>query len=124
MTLLVLKAFWSLIYFDLYLVRGNFAALHNKIRDRRISARPASSADALRICSAVDYACIFYFKEVLCLQRAAATTWLLRHRGVRAEMVIGVQKLPFKAHAWVEVDGGVVNDKPYTRQIYAVLDRC
>ena len=36
----------------------------------------------------------------------------------------GVQKLPFKAHAWVEVDGRVVNDKPYMREMYTVLDRC
>src|SRR6267142_2468310 len=32
-------------------------------------------------------------------------------------MVIGAQQMPFKAHAWVEVDGRVVNDKPYTEGI-------
>ena len=37
---------------------------------------------------------------------------------------IGAQQMPFKSHAWVEVDGRVVNDKPYTPEIYAVLDRC
>ena len=26
-------------------------------------------------------------------------------------MVIGAQQMPFKTHAWVEVDGRVVNDK-------------
>ena len=39
-------------------------------------------------------------------------------------LIIGAQQMPFKAHAWVEVDGRVVNDKPYTSEIYAVLDRC
>jgi hypothetical protein len=39
-------------------------------------------------------------------------------------MVIGAQQMPFKAHAWVEVSGQVVNDQPYTREMYAVLDRC
>jgi hypothetical protein len=39
-------------------------------------------------------------------------------------MIIGAQLLPFKAHAWVEVDGRVVNDKSYTREMYQVLDRC
>jgi hypothetical protein len=39
-------------------------------------------------------------------------------------MVIGAQQMPFKAHAWVEVAGQVVNDKPYTPEMYAVLDRC
>lgn len=39
-------------------------------------------------------------------------------------MVLGAQGTPFKAHAWVEVNGIVVNDKPYMSEIYAVLDRC
>jgi hypothetical protein len=39
-------------------------------------------------------------------------------------MVIGAQQLPFKAHAWVEVDGRVVNDKQHVPEMYAVLNRC
>jgi Transglutaminase-like superfamily len=39
-------------------------------------------------------------------------------------MVIGVQQLPFVAHAWVEVESRVVNDKPYISEIYSVLSRC
>jgi hypothetical protein len=49
---------------------------------------------------------------------------LLKQCGVAAEMVIGAQQLPFKSHAWVEVDGSVVNDKPYMREMYAIVDRC
>ena len=39
-------------------------------------------------------------------------------------MVIGAKQMPFKAHAWVEVDGRVVNDKRYMPELYGVLDRC
>jgi hypothetical protein len=67
-------------------------------------------------------ACIWYWKEVLCLQRSAATVCLLKRHGVAAQMILGAQQMPFKAHAWVEVDGLVVNDKPYLREMYAVLD--
>jgi hypothetical protein len=49
---------------------------------------------------------------------------LLRRHGVAAEMVIGAQILPFKSHAWVEVDRAVVNDTPYIEEIYQVLERC
>jgi hypothetical protein len=38
--------------------------------------------------------------------------------------VIGAQPLPFKAHAWVEIDDRIINDKPYLREIYSVLDCC
>ena len=124
MTLLVLKAYLKLILFDLYLARGNFAVLYDKVRNYPVGkTRPAP--DALEcVCSAVDMACIWYWKEARCLQRSAATSCLLKSRGIFAQMVIGAQQLPFKAHAWVEVDGRVVNDKPYVPEMYAVLDRC
>jgi len=124
MSLLVLKAYLKLIHFDLYLARGNFAALYNKVRVYPI-AKQSPTPDAVeRICHAVDMACIWYWKEALCLQRSAAAACLLKKYGVPAQMVIGAQQMPFKAHAWVEVDGRVVNDKPYTPEMYAVLDRC
>lgn len=50
-------------------------------------------------------------KQVLCLQRSAVTTCLMRHNGLRATMVLGAQTLPFKAHAWTEVDGRAVNER-------------
>jgi transglutaminase superfamily protein len=124
MPLLVLQAYSLLILFDGYLARGNFAALYDRVRGYP-TGKKADTVDAIdRICSAVDMACIWYWKEALCLQRSAATACLLRRHGIPAQMVIGAQQMPFKAHAWVEVDGRVVNDKPYVPEMYAVLDRC
>jgi hypothetical protein len=119
-----LKAYLLLIYFDPSLSRRGFAGIHE-----RISALPASNVNppeqaVERICSAVDMACIWYWKQALCLQRSAAAACLLRCYGIPAQLVIGAQQIPFKAHAWVEVDDRVVNDKPYMREMYAVLDRC
>ena len=121
---LVLEAYGKLIEFDLYLARGNFAALYERVRKyplRKCAAVPDATE---RICAAMDMACIWYWKEALCLQRSAATACLLRRYGVPAQLVIGAQQMPFKAHAWVEVEGRVVNDKPYMPEIYGVLDRC
>jgi hypothetical protein len=124
MPFLVIEAYWKLTYFDLYLARGNFAALYRRVRNYPVGGR-APWPDAIHnICSAIDFACIWYWKEALCLQRSAATACLLKKHGVPAQLVIGTQQLPFKAHAWVEVDGRVVNDKPYTPEMYEVLDRC
>jgi hypothetical protein len=124
MSLLVLKAYCTLIQFDVSLSRGNFAKLYNKVRNCPVATH-ASAPDVIEnICSAIDMACIWYWKEVLCLQRSAATACLLKKSGVTAQMVIGAQQMPFKSHAWVEVNGRVVNDKPYTPEMYAVLDRC
>lgn len=124
MSFLTLRAFLKLIYFDVYLARGNFAALYSKVHNYPIGETAKSPEAVEKVCAAVDMACIWYWKEVLCLQRSAATACLLKRHGVAAQMVIGAQQMPFKAHAWVELDGRVINDKPYVREIYAVLDRC
>jgi hypothetical protein len=124
MSFLVLKAYLKLVHFDFYLGRSDFRDLYDKVRSCPVASE-SPAADAIeRICKAMDMACIWYWKEALCLQRSAATACLLKSCGVPAQMVIGIQQIPFKAHAWVEVDGRVVNDKPYTPEMYVVLDRC
>lgn len=46
-----------------------------------------------------------------CLPDAIAIATHLRRRGVDAKLVFGV-RLPFAAHAWVQVDDVVVGDRP------------
>lgn len=121
---LTLRAYRALIHFDRYLARGDFAALHQAVRTLPLAQVRIGPADIDRICRAVDIACIWYWKEVLCLQRSAATTCLLRRCGVPAQMVLGVQHTPFRAHAWVETNGRVINDRPYMRDLYTVIDIC
>jgi hypothetical protein len=124
MRFLVLQAYAKLIEFDVYLARGNFAAMYEKVRRFPLKKRAPAPGAIERICSAMDMACIWYWKEALCLQRSASTACLLKKYGLPAQLVIGAQQMPFKAHAWVEVEGQVVNDKPYMPEIYGVLDRC
>jgi hypothetical protein len=124
MSFLMVRAYLMLIYFDLYLARGNFRALYERVRNSPVGRATRISDATEKVCSAVDVACIWYWKPVLCLQRSAATACLLKSFGVRARMVIGAQQMPFKTHAWVEVDGHIVNDKAYMPEMYAVLDRC
>jgi hypothetical protein len=121
---LILRAYLALIYFDLFLARGNFSVLYDKVRNYPLTGATNAPDATGKVCSAVDMASIWYWKEVLCLQRSAATVCLLKQQGVAARLVIGAQQMPFRAHAWVEVDGQVLNDKPYVREIYAVLDQC
>lgn len=122
---LVLESWLLLLYFDWIIRRGEFRELHRLVADEPVrSTTSARLAPYKDLCRAMDYACVLYFKRVLCLQRSAATTILLRRHGWNAEMVIGAQVLPFKSHAWCEVNGAVVNDRPYMQDIYEVLERC
>jgi hypothetical protein len=85
---------------------------------------PSSRPTTATLCRAIDIACAFYPKRVLCLQRSAATVLLLRRHGIAAELVIGAQILPFRSHAWVEVDKCPVGDKSYVSTLYQELERC
>jgi hypothetical protein len=123
MRFLFMHAYWKLILFDFHIARNDFAGVYRNVRSSPV-AKQRSPSEAAHICDTVDLACIWYRKEVLCLQRSAATACLLKEHGIAAELVIGAQQMPFKAHAWVEVDGQIVNDKPYTAEMYQVLDRC
>jgi transglutaminase superfamily protein len=124
MRALIWLALVELVRHDLFLLRHDFSALHSKVHLLPVSSHRPRPEDAERICQAVAYACIWYLKPVLCLQRSAVAVTLLRQYGIPAEMVIGAQRLPLKAHAWVEIEGRVVNDKPEVQTDYLVMERC
>lgn len=121
---LILRAYIELIAHDLFMSRHDFASLHRRVRNFPLR-RVAADADATNIVSfALEVACCFYPKQALCLQRSAVLVKLLRAKGVSAHMAIGVQKLPFRAHAWVEVDGQIINDRLASREDFLVLEVC
>ena len=124
-TLQTILASWLLLfYFDCLMRLGGFARVHEAVRREKVILKANSPDRDRELSHAVDLACVFYFKPVLCLQRSAALAFLLRRHGIEAEMVIGAQLLPFLAHAWVEVGGDAINDKPYVGEIFQVLERC
>jgi len=124
MTSLVLEAYFQLRRMDHHLRSNDFQGLYERVRTQAVRRTVAAEGTIENVCMAVDTACAWYWKEISCLLRSAATVWLLRKRGVPAALLIGAQEMPFRAHAWVEVDGRVVNDKPYVKEIYSVLDCC
>ncbi len=122
---LIAESYLLLLHIEFVMSFRSILSLYEKVKSTRLCSQPGARIEGVEeLCRAMDFACVLYPKQVLCLQRSAATTLLLRRRGIAAEMVIGAQLLPFKSHAWVESKGAVVNDKPYVREIYRILDRC
>jgi hypothetical protein len=60
-----------------------------------------------------------------CLDRSLALWWMLRRRGVAAEMHIGGRKVAanFEAHAWVEAGGNALPNGDEGRPHFAPFDR-
>lgn len=120
---LIVQAFWDLIVFDLLTVAAGFPRICARVRAARINDRITDCRTIERVCNAVDIACCFYFKQVYCMHRSFVAVRLLRKVGVHANLVIGSRPVPFIAHAWVEVDGHVVNDTQGYKKRLIELER-
>ncbi len=59
--------------------------------------------------------------RALCLEQSLVLYYLLRKQGVAAEYCHGVQPYPLLAHAWIELEGKVINDIPERTRLFARL---
>lgn len=59
-----------------------------------------------------------------CLRRSLVLVILLRRQGIEGRLIFGTRRITqgLEAHAWVEVQGIVINDHPQIRQQYTPLD--
>ena len=122
--ILFFRALVMLVAFDILTAFCRFQTIHSLVRSWKVNNRTKGSNVIDRVCIAVNYACVWYPKQALCLQRSFVTTYLLRKHGVAAQMLLGAQKLPFKAHAWVEVNGQSINERSNVQATYAAWDKC
>lgn len=121
--ILFFQALFLLLAYDIFCTFCGFQTIYSIVKAQKVNSETDGSDTIDRISKAVNYACVWYPKQTPCLQRSFVTTYLLRKRGVAAEMVLGAQKLPFKAHAWVEVHGRAVNERSNVQATYTVWDR-
>jgi len=79
---------------------------------------------SMRIARAVRSAQLHGPTNPNCLERSMTLWWMLRRAGVEAELQIGARKqgTRFEAHAWVELNGQVLNDVEEVHQHYARFD--
>jgi hypothetical protein len=124
MKILFWKALIGLLLYDLFRFGHSFRRMRRFVMNWKLAKRHASTDVVDQVCKAVNYAGVWYPKRVLCLQRSAVTTCLLRSQGVPAEMITGAQTAPFKAHAWTEVNGRAINERKDVQAIYGVWERC
>jgi hypothetical protein len=119
-----LAGYLGLLLSDAVLHLLGFSRFHALVRSLPTRSPRCGPARVQRIVAGVDRASAFYFKHAWCLQRSAVTVALLRLAGFPARLVIAVQRVPFRAHAWAELDGRVVNDRPAVRRELEVLETC
>src|SRR5262245_30757938 len=109
---LLLSALYELARYEVIVALRGSGSILQQLRRQSIAAPASDDAWEQMICDVVHLATCFYWKPVLCLQRAVCTVRLLRRYGIVARLVIGYRPSPFFSHAWVEVDGRVVYGSP------------
>lgn len=122
--MLFLQALFALLLYDILSTFRPFKVIRSTVKGWKVADKQGSCDIINRVSRAVDCACLWYPKQALCLQRSFVSTYLLRKRGIPAQMVLGALKLPFKAHAWVEVNERAVNERSDDRAIKGVWERC
>jgi hypothetical protein len=124
--LLTLRALFWLFAYAFFLRTGGFQRIRRIVQLAPYASRTArdrkfESEMCRQVCTAVDRAQVFLFSQAMCLQRSIVITRLLVMQGVNAETVIAAHLMPFKSHAWVEVNGEVVSDSPNVQRYYDVV---
>ena len=121
---MILRALGSLLVYDVLLRVRGFKGICTLI-DSPITTSPYIQQLGIcpAVCEAVDRAQRYYISQILCLQRSVVITMLLRRAGVPAQTVIAAHLMPFKSHAWVEVDGRVVGDSANVQRYYSSVIR-
>ena len=105
---LVFRALYEIVRYEVVLLLMGSGRILSQLKRQSVIAKSAGAEVEKTICDAVLLATCFYWKPVLCLQRAVCTVRLLRRNGIHAQLVIGYRPSPFFSHAWVEVNGRVV----------------
>ena len=119
---------WKVLAASLVLVPAVELVLHRKGFNRTSAAlagrsqrpaRPSSPTEVVPVAVAVILVANRRLIGAACLGRSLVLWFLVRRRGIDAELVIGAEApkngvLP--AHAWVEVDGVPVNDVADVRE--------
>lgn len=86
----------------------------------RHGAEPATAAQAFDAREAVVSVSILCAGQG-CLPRAIATALLCRLGGTWPTWCAGVRTEPFRAHAWVEVDGGPIGEREDIHSYHKIM---
>jgi hypothetical protein len=125
--LLRLNTFAVFLYLTLFQfvsALGGFRARRRAIKQWPVTKAKKVDQKALNnLCVTVVKACTWFPKLSKCLQQSTAATCFLRQCGFPAEMAIGIRRMPFSSHAWVEVNGKVVNDHRNAQAYFKIVDR-
>ena len=120
--ILTARVLAEILRYEVVVALRGFRGVHYGL-NRPLPPRKCQEGIESAVREAVETVTTLYWRRVLCLERSVITARVLHRYGVAAEVVIGYRLKPFAGHAWVEIDGQVVNDSPGCAEKLHVLER-
>lgn len=126
---LIMRAWFRLLMIDCRLKFTRFESVQKWIvKAAKLEANHRSAiASSIpwiidEACRVVQIASKFYYRVRRdCLPAGMLAFYLMRRQGLPVELCIGVRKFPFKAHAWVALEGRIVFTTPADVAKYKVI---
>lgn len=108
---MILEAYFLLIkvYFILK-VFGLYSLIKAIKRNGRNSCIEKDSKEFSVLVTALNKACFYFPVKTKCLEWSAALIFMALRRKWKCNIEIGIQNLPFAAHAWVKANDEVIAD--------------
>ena len=120
----VLRASLLLLHAKLLLRHGSWRELVHRLPALPEDAAQASLQSVQRTTRLCYVAARLLPLRTECLERSFMTCSVLRGKGVRSELCIGVARVPpLSFHAWAEVDSTVMNDSPIVQDRFLTICR-
>ena len=107
---MILEAYLLLIKVYFILKIYGFCGLIKAIKRKKGGCIKRDAKEFNVIVTALNKACFYFPVRTKCLEWSAALTFMGLRRKWKCNMEIGVQNLPFAAHAWVKADDKVIAD--------------
>ncbi len=117
-TLIALLTFAT---YDALMKLLGFAGICRILTRRAPGKRRIDLVRLRRVCAGIERARIWYPKTIMCMQHSAVIKFLLLRCGLNPRLAIAGRIMPFQSHAWVEIDGTVINDTQKVQSYYSVF---
>ncbi len=98
-----------------------FYSLIKAIKRKNIGCVRKDAKEFDILATALNQACFYFPIKTKCLEWSAALTFMGLRRKWKCNLEIGVQNLPFAAHAWVKADDKVIADSHNLPETLSVI---
>ncbi len=110
---LLIQAYYQLLKVYFILKVFGFYSLIKSVKKRQSSSFfERNPEDFSALAAALNKACFYFPVKTKCLEWSAALVFMGLARRWKCNLEVGVQLLPFKAHAWVKAGGAIIADNP------------